>query len=136
MRRTVSKRRDPLGRSPAREAFPAKLKRKKLKPSKIGWRVEKNKPKASGIQALTQIPINATLAGSGCCEALGITARGRAPVLDLCRALVAAGHNPRRPLHAYRGDVLALKVRSIGEGAKITVKEDRAAPRFVPWEPF
>ena len=81
-------------------------------------------------------PIRATLTGSNCCEALGITARGYAPVLDLCRALVKAGHEPRRPLHAYRGDVLALKVRSIGEGARLTVREDRAGPRFVAWEPF
>jgi hypothetical protein len=83
-----------------------------------------------------QIPIRATLVGSNCCEALGITARGYAPVLDLCRALVKADHDPRRPLHAYRGDVLALKVRSIGEGARLTVREDRAGPRFVAWEPF
>jgi hypothetical protein len=83
-----------------------------------------------------QIPIHATLIGSNCCEALGITARGYAPVLELCRALVKAGHDPRRPLHAYRGDVLALKVRSIGEGARFTVREDRAGPRFVAWEPF
>jgi hypothetical protein len=81
-------------------------------------------------------PIRATLTGSNCCEALGITARGYAPVLDLCRALVKAGHEPRRPLHAYRGDVLALRVRSIGKGAKLTIKEDRAGPRFVAWEPF
>jgi hypothetical protein len=83
-----------------------------------------------------QIPIHATLIGSNCCEALGITARGYAPVLELCRALVKAGHDPRRPLHAYRGDVLAHKVRSIGEGARLTVREDRAGPRFVAWEPF
>jgi hypothetical protein len=82
-----------------------------------------------------QIPIRATLRGSNFCEALGITARGYAPVLDLCRALVKAGHDPRRPLHAYRRDVLALKVRSIG-GARLTVREDRAGPRFVAWEPF
>jgi hypothetical protein len=83
-----------------------------------------------------QIPICATLFGSNCCEALGITARGSAPVLALCRALVAAGHDPRRPLHAGRGHVLALKVRSIGEGAKLAVREDRNGPRFAPWEPF
>ena len=83
-----------------------------------------------------QIPIHATLIGSNCCEALGITARGYAPVLELCRALVKAGPDPGRPLHAYRGDVLALKVQSIGEGARLTVREDRAGPRFVAWEPF
>jgi hypothetical protein len=131
MRRAVSNRRDPPSRScaDAKLSPPATLERKKPKPNQTAWREGKSKRKASG-------PINATLTGSDCCEALGITARGRAPVLDLCRALVAAGHDPRRPLHAYRGDVLALKVRSIGEGAKLIVKEDRAAPRFVPWEPF
>jgi hypothetical protein len=83
-----------------------------------------------------QVPIRATLVGSKRCEALGLTGHGYAPVLTLCRALGAAGHDPRRPLHAYREDVLALKVRSIGEGAKLIVKEDRARPRFVKWEPF
>jgi hypothetical protein len=88
------------------------------------------------VSLSAQIPIHATLIGSNCCEALGITARGYAPVLELCRALVKAGHDPRRPLHAYRGDVLALKVLSIGEGARFTVREDRAGPRFVAWAPF
>ena len=130
MRRAVSKRRDTPGRScaDAKLSPPATLTRE---------REGKNKRKASGLQeALTQIPINATLTGSDCCEALEITARGHAPVLALCRALLAAGHDARRPLHAYRGDVLALKVCSIGEGAKLIVKKDRARPRFVPWEPF
>jgi hypothetical protein len=85
---------------------------------------------------ISLVPIRATLVGSKRCEALGLTGHGYAPVLTLCRALVAAGHDPRRPLHAYREDVLTLKVRSIGEGAKLIVKEDRAAPRFIPWEPF
>jgi hypothetical protein len=81
-------------------------------------------------------PIRATLLGSNRCEVLGFTGRGHSLVLALCRALVAAGHDPRRPLHAYRGDVLALKVLSIGEGARFTVREDRAGLRFVAWEPF
>jgi hypothetical protein len=38
-------------------------------------------------------------------------ARGHAPVLGLCRALLAAGYDPRRPLHAYRGDTVALENR-------------------------
>jgi hypothetical protein len=82
------------------------------------------------------IPIRATLAASSRCEAEGITARGNTPVLNLSRALVEAGHDPNRPLHAYRGHVLALSVHSIGEGARLTVKEDRCGPRFGPWEPF
>jgi ribosomal protein L19 len=50
-------------------------------------------------------------------------------VLDLCRALVAAGHDPATPLRAYRGAVLCLMVRSIGEAAKL-----RASSRGVGFE--
>jgi hypothetical protein len=55
---------------------------------------------------------------------LGISVCDAAPILGLCRALVAAGHDPQLPLHAYRGDVLALRVRSIGEGAQLAVAGD------------
>ena len=73
-------------------------------------------------QHFTQAPIRAALIGSNHCEAEGITApRGSVPVLALCRALIEAGHDPNRPLHAYRGDVLALSVRSIGQGARLRV---------------
>jgi hypothetical protein len=37
---------------------------------------------------------------------------------------VLAGHDPRRSLHAYRGNVLALRVRSIGEGAQVAIAGD------------
>jgi hypothetical protein len=50
----------------------------------------------SSINRQQQFPqgvIRATLFGSDLCEADGISARGYAPVLDLCRALVAAGFN-------------------------------------------
>ena len=59
--------------------------------------------------------------GSDRCEAEGISVRAAAPVLALCRKLVTAGHDPERPLHAYRGNVLALRVRSIGEGAQLAI---------------
>jgi hypothetical protein len=68
---------------------------------------------------LTQAPIRAELIGVHCCSALGITVCGSAPVLALCRELVAAGHDPSRPLDAYRDGVLALAVRTIGEGARL-----------------
>jgi hypothetical protein len=61
--------------------------------------------------------ICAELVGSERCTALGITARSTAPVLALCRALIEAGQDPDRPLRAYRGDVLCLRVHSIGKGA-------------------
>src|SRR5215472_18350190 len=81
-----------------------------------------------------QTAIRAELIGSDCCSALGMTGRSSAPVLALCRALVTAGQNPNRPLHAYRGDVLCLCVRSIGEGARLTVEDDRyGRPRLRRW---
>jgi hypothetical protein len=118
MRRAVSKPHDPENgyRAGVRPSPTAKVKRRKIRSngnsadSRDGLREES-----------AQIPIRATLVGSNCCEALGITGRGYTPILALCLALVAAGHDPRRPLHAYRGDVLALVVRSIGAGARLRV---------------
>jgi hypothetical protein len=76
-------------------------------------------------------PIRAELSDARQCSALGITATGNAPVLTLCRRLIEAGHNPILPLEAYRGTTLCLRVRSIGEGAKLTVYEGtRGRPRF------
>ena len=49
--------------------------------------------------------IIAELVGSNASTAAGITVVDHAPVLALCRALVTAGQDPNRPLHAYRGDV-------------------------------
>jgi hypothetical protein len=69
-----------------------------------------------------QSPIRADLVGSNTCSAAGIVATGNAPVLSLCRRLIAAGHPPGSRLEAYRGNTLALRVRSIGEAAKLTVR--------------
>jgi hypothetical protein len=66
--------------------------------------------------------IRALLIGSNRCDAAGFIVRGRAPVTMLCRVLLEAGYDTGRPLHAYRGDVLSLRVRTIGEGARLTVK--------------
>ena len=63
--------------------------------------------------------IKADITSASTCVAEGITANGTAPVLALCRKLIAAGYDPALPLHAYRGDTLALKVCSIGEGAHL-----------------
>ena len=86
------------------------------------------------LQGFDPAPIRATLIGSDHCEVDGIVARGHAPVLGLCRALLAAGYDPRRPLHAYRGDTVALKIRSIREGARLTVEDNRrGTPSFRRW---
>jgi hypothetical protein len=85
-------------------------------------------------QKKSQTPIRATLTGSRRCEAEGMSARSSAPVLALCRSLVAAGRDPTTPLEAYRDDVLALRVRSIGEGARLTVEDGRhGSPRLRQW---
>jgi hypothetical protein len=72
-------------------------------------------------QSTQPVPIRAELIGSDQCSALGITVCGSAPVLNLCRRLLAAGHDPGCPLHACRGDTVALVVRSIGEAARLRV---------------
>jgi hypothetical protein len=78
--------------------------------------------------------IRAELIGSNTCTALGITAHAHAPVLALCRRLIEAGHDPNRPLHAYRGDTLALVVRLITDGAGLTAQDDRlGTPRVRRW---
>jgi hypothetical protein len=60
--------------------------------------------------------------------------RGTAPVLAICRKLLDAGVDPCRTLHAYRGTVLCLIVRSIAAGGGLTVDESRTA--FARWKPF
>jgi len=63
----------------------------------------------------------AELVGDDCCRCQEIDAAvtANAPVLAMCRQLLAAGVDPDTPL---RVGVLALKVRSIREGARLTVK--------------
>ena len=75
--------------------------------------------------------VRADLVGADTAVAAGITATGHAPLLTLCRRLVEAGHDPSTPLEAYRGTILCLRVRSIGAGARLTVKEGPdGKPRF------
>jgi hypothetical protein len=78
------------------------------------------------------LAIRARLAESSTCSAAGKTAIGPAPVLTLCRQLVAAGLDPNHALEVYRGPTLALFVRNIGEAARLTVRESTrdGRPRF------
>jgi hypothetical protein len=69
----------------------------------------------------TRQAIRAELIGSTCCTCAGISAHGSAPVLKLCRKLLAAGADPHRPLGAYRGATLALIVGAIGEAARLEI---------------
>jgi hypothetical protein len=82
-------------------------------------------------------PISCVLIGSNTAQAGDIIARGHSPVFDLCRLLVAAGHDPASPLECYRGDMLCLRIRTIGEGAKLTIRETATdGPRVVRWKAF
>jgi hypothetical protein len=65
--------------------------------------------------------IRADLFGDTLAQGCGCVACSSSPVIELCRRLVAAGHDPSTPLEAYRGDTLCLHVRSIGEAAELRV---------------
>ena len=91
-------------------------------------------PENKRQEQFAQAPVRATLVGADRCEAEGISTRGYAPVLDLCRELVAAGLHPTSPLEAWRGDTLSLRVRSIGEGARLAIEDDpHGTPRLRRW---
>jgi hypothetical protein len=56
------------------------------------------------------------------CQEIDAAVTANAPVLAMCRQLLATGIDPDTALSVYRRGVLALKVRSIREGARLTVK--------------
>jgi hypothetical protein len=62
-----------------------------------------------------------TLTASDTASACGITVRSSTPGLALCRKLIAVGQDPDQPMQVWRGPVLCLRVRSIGEAAGIEV---------------
>jgi hypothetical protein len=99
----------------------------KVKPAAIGarrapvfvcWQV--GGAEDSPSQVLQQA-IRADLIGSDTCIALGLTVQSNTPVLEICRQLVAAGHNPAALLEAYHGKTLCLRIRSIGDGARLEI---------------
>jgi hypothetical protein len=84
---------------------------------------------------LSKTSLRAELSGSTICSAAGQVAIGHTPVLALCRELIEAGHDPSTPIEVYRGGTLALRICSIGEGARLTVDEHNGT-RFAKWKPF
>jgi hypothetical protein len=80
-----------------------------------------HKPKQASHRRSGQ-PIHGELAGSDRAMALGLSVQAHAPVLSLCRKLIEAGCDPARALHVFRHTILELAVRSIEEGARLTVK--------------
>jgi hypothetical protein len=68
-----------------------------------------------------QAPLCAELIGNDTCSASGMTAKGHAPALALCRQLLAQGVDPDAALTVFRNGTLALRVRSIGEAANLEI---------------
>src|SRR5665213_1145042 len=68
----------------------------------------------------TRSVIIAQLVGSDTAVIDNITGHG---ALDLCRRLIVAGVDPDAELHCYRDGVIALRIKSVGAGAKLTVHE-------------
>jgi hypothetical protein len=76
--------------------------------------------------------------GQTVATACGITVRGWAPVLNLCRKLIQAGHDPTEPAGACRGETLCLHIRSIGEAAELSISEPASGggPKLVPYSNY
>lgn len=69
--------------------------------------------------ANNNMPIRAEISGSDRCDCEGFSVRNAAPVLAMCKKLIEAGFDPCRPLEAWRGATLCIKIRSIGEGSRL-----------------
>src|ERR1700751_1970902 len=81
--------------------------------------------------------IIAHLIGDDRAQARDVVFRSRSAVFAFGRALLAAGANPNSKLECFRGSVLAFTVKTIGIGAKLTIKEnDFVGPKVVPYEPL
>src|SRR5262245_9507906 len=68
-------------------------------------------------------PVRAEFVNDQTCRvrAAGLTACSSSPALSLCRLLVKHGFDPERPLLVFRGDILAVRIRTIHEGASLEV---------------
>jgi hypothetical protein len=84
--------------------------------------------------SLPALQLRCDLVGSDMAIATGVKGNG---ALDLCRQLLAAGADPAAELLCFRNGSIALRVRSIGHGARLTVRETATdGPRIATWRPF
>jgi hypothetical protein len=74
---------------------------------------------------ITAETIHATLTGSDRCEAVNVIAVGHAPVLTLCRQLLERGIDPDIAMVVFRRGQVALRVRAIGQAAKLAVEDNK-----------
>jgi hypothetical protein len=75
-----------------------------------------SKPPKSETQEIT-----AQLSGDDTCTAEGYTERGHAPILMMCRRLIASGVDPDRSLIAYRNTTACIIVNGIGKAARLEI---------------
>ena len=73
------------------------------------------------IDTIAVVRVELIGANTAVAREFGITVCGETPVIDLCRTMVDAGHDPRTRLAVYRGGTLVLTVRSIGEAAVLEI---------------
>lgn len=86
---------------------------------------------ADSISSHPALALRAELRDSDTAAGFGITVTCNAPVLNLCRRLIEAGYPLETPMDVYRGETLALRVRTIGEAARLVVKSaGNGAPVF------
>jgi hypothetical protein len=53
----------------------------------------------------------------------------------MCRELLRQGIDPDASVEIFRAGTLALKIRTLREGARLTVDEHNGT-RFAAWKPF
>jgi hypothetical protein len=81
-------------------------------------------------QAKPDVLVGHLLDDNTCCLGDAI-AVGRTPILAACRELLARGFNPNAAIEIYRRDILALRIRTLAAGARLTVEEcSDGRPRF------
>jgi hypothetical protein len=82
--------------------------------------------------SISQAPVIGVIDNTNICRIGDQTTVSRTPILTACRELLAQGVNPDRALEIYRRGILAVRVRSIGEGARLTIREDRHGVELAP----
>jgi len=91
-----------------------------------------NSQTTSEKQALV---IGAEIDSSTNCRVGNHDTTGRTPIFGMCRELLAQGVSPDAAVEIYRAGILALTIRSLREGAGLTVDEHNGT-RFAKWKPF
>src|SRR5690348_10730676 len=69
-----------------------------------------------------QVPVTGNLDNNTCRVGNHVT-MGRTPVLSMCRELLRQGIDPDASVEIFRAGILALKIRTLRQGAALAVAE-------------